>query len=109
MLFPHGRVVTLIRGGTVDQYGNPTEGTDRIDIPGCAVAPRTSTDTTDRGRSGVVVGLSVYLPAGADVQPGDGFEIDGVAWQIEGVPGEWTSPFTGWAAGIEVALSRGEG
>lgn len=109
MEFPFGRTVTIIGSGGVDQYGDPIADAARTDIDGCAVAPRTSFDITGTGRFGVIVGLTVLFPDGTAIEPTDQFEIDGVLWQIEGVAGEWVSPFTGWRPGIEVALARAAG
>lgn len=104
--------VTRVRPnpGGVDEYGDPVESTDdTFELDGCAVAPRTSGDITDRGRSGVVVGLTLYAPHGTDVRHTDLFDIDGTRYEVDGEDGSWLSPYTGWAAGIEVALRRAAG
>jgi hypothetical protein len=109
---PHGQTVTIVRQSPdgFDPYGDPLPGTQtRTAVAGCAVAPRYSTEPTDRGRRGVIVGLSVYAPAGTDILHTDHVEVDGVAYLVEGIPAEWVSPFTGWAPGVEVALRRAEG
>lgn len=111
-MFAQGKVVTLLRDSTpgVDSYGDPTPGTtERIDVPGCGVAPRYSTEPTVRGRQGVIVGLSVYAPPGADIRFTDGAEIDGVVYVIDGQPGAWVSPYTGTDFGFEVAIRRAAG
>lgn len=114
MRFPGGVTVTIVRkspGGT-DTYGDPIAGTvTRIDIPLCGVAPRTSTEPTERGRQGVIVGKSVYLPDNASTIPlfTDQLEIAGVLYDIEGEPGDWTNPLTGWHPGTEIAIRRAAG
>lgn len=104
--------VTVLRGGTVkDRYGN-----DRIDfttptrtrIDGCAVAPRGSTETAG-GRTGVIVGLTLFLPAGVDITAADRVEVRGDVWTVEGQPGEWRDPFTGTPIGVEVAVEAVHG
>lgn len=96
--------------GGFDEYGDPVASTDtRTTIDGCAVAPRTTEDINDRGRAGVIVGLSLYAPYGTDVQNTDLFEIDGELFQVDGDGGDWKSPYTGWEAGVEVALKRAAG
>lgn len=107
-----GETVTILRPGTptTDIYGNDIPGADtRIDITGCAVAPRLRGDSTDAGRQGVIVGMSVYFPAGTDVLATDRLEVRGETHTIEGDPGYWTSPYTGTARGVEVATLRVEG
>lgn len=120
----HGVPVFIVRqspGGT-DPYGDPIPSTTaRVEQPGCAVAPRYSTEPTERGRQGVVVGWSVYLPAGADVRFTDQMELPGVTkvnaegvtvpdpCEIEGDPGAWSSPFTGEDFGFEVTVKRAVG
>lgn len=114
MDFPFGTTVTIQHAGTTDPYGDPTPGTS-VDVEGCAVAPRSSTDiggtsgVVERGRNGVLVGLTVFFPSGTVIVDTDRFLIDGVLFQLEGVAGVWRSPFTGWEPGVEAALSRAAG
>jgi hypothetical protein len=111
-MFTHGQTVTILRESSsgVDAYGDPvTSITTRVEVTGCAVAPRMSTEPTERGRQGVIVGLSLYAPTGTDVRYTDRVEIDGAVYLVDGIPAEWVSPFTGWAPGLEVALRRAEG
>lgn len=97
-----------VRGSGFDDYGDPIAGTARFTIPDCSKAPRTSSDITDRGRHGVVVGLDLYCPPG-HLLPSDQVEVDGVLYDIEGEPGDWHSPYTGWHPGEVVALRRAAG
>ena len=113
MRFPFGVTVTIVRAvpGGDDPYGDPIPGTTtRIDIPRCGLAPRMSTESTARGRQGVIVGQTVYLP---DSSPAvfyvDQLEVAGVLYDIEGEPGEWSNPLTGWTPGSEVAIRRAVG
>lgn len=94
----------------VDEYNNPTPGEpERFELDGAFVAPRTSDALDHDGRSGVIVGLTLYLPYGTDLVYTDQVEVDGVVYEIKGEPGSWSHPRTGWEAGMEVALERGEG
>lgn len=101
--------VVRLRGKTLDKYGDPTGSDAEVELEGCAVAPRVSGDVDDRGRQGVVVGLSLYAPHGTDLLHTDRVKVDGVVYEIDGEPGAWKSPFSGWEAGIEVALKRAAG
>lgn len=96
-------------GGT-DNYGDPIEGTtETVTLTGCGVAPRSSDDITDRGRQGVIVGLTLYAPHGTDLRYSDRIEVDGVLYEVDGEAGSWKSPLSSWEAGIEVALRRAQG
>src|SRR5690606_21170912 len=78
-LLPHGETVTIVRPGppTQDEYGNDVPGTPvEIDVPGCGVAPRTSSEITD-ARDTVIVGLTLYAPAGTDLRATDRVRVGG--------------------------------
>jgi hypothetical protein len=117
-MFAHGRTATIVRdtpGGT-DPYGDPVPGsTVEIEVEGCGWAPRTqgvgpsSTEVLDRGRQGVIEGLTVYMPYGTDVRPSDQLRLDGRLYEVEGDPGDWWNPKSGRLAGLEVAVRRAEG
>lgn len=110
-MFANGETVTVLPGPeTFDDYGDPIPS-ERVggDILGCAVAPRYSTEPTVRGRQGVIVGLSIYAPAGSDILFTDSLRVRGEVYVVEGEPAEWVSPFTGWAPGLEVAVKRAVG
>lgn len=110
-----GITITVERPLGRDEYGDPIDGEpERHAISGCAVAPRTTSEIDAPGRTGVIVGLTLYTPAGADLKRQDIVIIDDGdpnpgRWEVEGEPGEWRNPYTGLRAGIEVALRRAEG
>lgn len=91
-------------------YGDPIASTTATtDVPGCAIAPRASSESTARGRDGVIVGLTVYAPAGTDITRTDRIDIGGIEYRVEGEPGTWVSPFDGRERGIEIAVTRAVG
>jgi len=97
-----------------DQYGDPVDDVERTPIPGAYVAPRSDEPPADselaaRGRVGVVVGLTLYMPADFDLRRTDRVEVDGVLYDVEGEVGRWLHPYTGWAAGATATLRRAEG
>lgn len=109
--------VTVLRGSApgTDSYGDPLPSTvTRTDVEGCDVAPRYSSESTERGRAGVIVGWTVYAPAGADVRFTDRMELPGVTMlnpegetvpapcAIEGEPGNW-------GVGVEIQVKRAVG
>lgn len=99
-------MVTLRRvNASEDAHGDVTEApVDRRWGP-CAVAPRFATEQTDPHAPSVIVGLTVYGPATA-IGSDDRLIIRGLTYEVDGLPGEWQSPFTGWAPGIEVPVKR---
>lgn len=102
--------VVRIRPPGRDEYGDPLSAdSEEDDIPDCVVSPRLSTEVTAPGRQGVVVGLTLYAPYGTDLVHTDQVKVDGVLYELDGEPGPWKSPFSGWEAGVEVALKRAAG
>lgn len=96
--------------GGFDEYGDPIEGTqDSIILDGAFTAPRESPEIDGRGRNGVIVGLTLFAPYGADLRYTDQVEVDGELYDIEGEPGRWRNPLTSWEAGTQVALTRAQG
>jgi hypothetical protein len=117
-MFRHGRTVTVVREspGGFDEYGDPTPGyTVEHELDGVGWAPRVqgagkaSGDIEDRGREGVIVGLTLYAPYGSDLLHTDQIRIDDVLYKVEGQPGSWWNPHTGREPGMEIQLSRSEG
>lgn len=108
-------IVNRIRraAGTVDDYGNLIPGAETTaTIPDGWTWPRTSNALTDDGRTGVIVGLTLWCPPGYDLRPDDLVEVNGERFRIDGDAGinaEYESPFTGWNPGSAVALVRVEG
>lgn len=96
--------------GGHDEYGDPIAGTSSsTELAGAFTAPREEPELNERGRAGVIVGLTLYGPQGTDLRYTDQVEVDGVLFDIEGEVGVWTNPLTGWEAGIEAALRRAAG
>lgn len=104
----------------VDAYGTPIEGASFVDVIESDgkfpfVAPRLSNDLTDGGRSGVVVGLTLFSPPGTDLTSSDRvlIEDDGAndgTYRIDGQPGEWSFHMgDGSPAGQSTALVRVDG
>lgn len=108
-MFTHGQTITVRSTTTTDDgLGNTTEETVEESWGPCAVAPRYATESTDPRVPPVIVGKTVYGPARA-LDSDDTLVIDGDVYQVDGLPGEWVNPFTGWAPGIEVPVVRAAG
>jgi hypothetical protein len=103
--------------GGLDDYGDPVPDEDdeptTHEVEGCSVAPRLSTETTDRAREGAVIGLTLYCPTGADIARDDTLVIgEGPhvgRYRIEGEPSDWQSGLTTWPAGVVVELQAAIG
>lgn len=107
-----GERVTRLRATLEDdRYGGENKNwsdPDELNIDGCAIAPRPQGEVTD-GREGVIIGWTVYAPAGSDIEPTDRLRIRDVDHEVDGDPGEWRSPFTGTRKGLEIRTRRVEG
>ena len=105
-MFANGATVTVVTTTTTaDRLGNTTETTVEIPWEGVLVAPRYATESTDPRVAPVIVGKTVYGPATVTIDADDTLIIDGVTWQVDGLPGEWPWP-GGGMAGLEVPVKR---
>lgn len=110
-------VIQRRRPATVgfDADGDPASGspTDTT-IAGAFSAPRDAavaagSEILDTGRQGVIVGLTLYAPAGTDLLHTDQVLVDGIVYEIDGEVATWEHPKTGWRPGIVAALRRSAG
>lgn len=92
-------------GGAVPDWDNATEKV----LTGFAVAPRHEAEEHDNGRQGVIVGYTLYGPAGTDILPTDRLVIRGDTHEVDGEIGVWTSPWTNVTAGVEIHAGRVDG
>lgn len=107
-----GVTITRVRAtpGDRDAYGDPVASTEAAtEISGAFTAPHQSDEPNERGRDGLIIELDLYVPAGTDLTAADLIEVDGARYSIEGQPGVWTNPLTGWQAGVVAALKRAVG
>lgn len=110
--YPYGETVTLVSRAKIgtDSDGNDVYTNTRTDVPRVPVWPRDGNGTSGNERTNakdqVIVGYVAVLPAGTDVTAFDAVEWRGVTYEVEGEPGIFKSPFTGWEPGVVVALKR---
>lgn len=100
--------VTVKHPLRVDRYGDPIPGTATADalLPGCLIAPRASTETSDL-QTLVDTRMVLYAPPGASMSSADRLVLPGYTgeWQVEGDPNRWDlSGFPG--GGVEVVLRK---
>ena len=121
-----GEIITILRYSSTEltPYGDlPTPVITRIDISNAGIAPRMSNESTNRGRQGLTVGYSLYLPYGTDLRFNDKVELFGGGtlagaprtpatvqiYYVDGQPAQWKSALSGKRFGMEVSLSLGSG
>ena len=114
-MFPHGETVTVLTAGyEEDPYSQdlvqswewtPTE----VDVAGCAVEPRPSSEPSQEARNATVSGFTLYMPAGTVIGPQNRVRVRGGTYEVLGEKAEWVSPFTGWAPGVVVQVQRVDG
>jgi hypothetical protein len=103
--FQFGESITINRrvlSATPDAYGNDVY----VDSPSTVVgafAPGTTFERLGTGDT-ITTQPSLYLPSGTAVEGIDWVSVRGKKYEVDGDPGDWRSPFTGWHAGIVVPL-----
>jgi hypothetical protein len=112
--FAHSETITVRRPSSpaaTGPRGDPLPWTTHT-VDNCVFAPSVSTgasvstEAVDR-RDTVITGLTLFAPPDADIQATDRIvRPDGTLWEVEGMPGPWVTPFTGWAPGLQVAVKR---
>lgn len=113
--YPYGETVVRLRRGPSpgrDPRGQPIPGPLlEQSVKGCVVTPRQSTPTVggdeQQARDTVIVGFTVYAPAGTDWATTDRVRIRGEICEITGEPGDWgQNPFTGTKGPMQFAADR---
>lgn len=113
--YPFGETVRILRTGASpgrDGRGQPLPGPDEsFDVKGCVVTPRAQAPQVggpdQQSRDTVIVGWTVYAPAGTALRTTDRARIRGVVCEITGEPGDWgRSPFTGTRGPVQFAADR---
>lgn len=93
--------------GTPDSLGNDTWTDTDTTRPNAVLYPRVSTELV-QGQDTNIIGLTaVFIPA-ITVTATDEFTARGERWAIDGLPGQYVSPFSGHTV-TQVFLTRVEG
>jgi hypothetical protein len=102
--FPFGQYVELVTRtkGPPDALGNDTWTAITTTARG-AFAPAGSVEQV-QGQDTVTTQPKVYLPPDTKLTAVDAVTVDGVTYEVDGVPELWVNPFTGHRFGIEVRL-----
>jgi hypothetical protein len=113
MFFANPSTVT-INHRVIDRNGD-YQITDSYQLPGCAVSAvgRSGGQTSESEsseRDTVRASTILFAPSGSDIRVNDTVTLeDGTVWHVYGLPTDFTSPFTGWAPGMQVHLRFYEG
>lgn len=106
-----GRTVTRVRRveSGVDRYGNPTYTTSEVEIPGALFSPeRDSSDVIAVGRTTVSSKPTLYwFMEKPDIRPDDVLRVDGLEYEVDGIPSPWSDDLSGGpVGGLVVTLKR---
>lgn len=99
--------LTVVRQA-VDEDGDPAGAPAEVEVPGCYVQPRGTSDEDNDLRLTVTTGWLVFAPPGADIRPADRVRWNGGMYEVVGDPAAWAPP-GGPAHHHEVVLRRVKG
>lgn len=106
-----GETITIKRRSATasDEYGNPSYSTTTIVVKDALIAVGGTSEPIDPARDAEDASLTIYLPNGTQVEPGDVFIIRGSSWVKDGAAVEWVSPFLASEAGVVVPVRKRRG
>lgn len=78
---------------STDAHGNKTYSTTTIVVSDCMIGFGGSNEPVDPARDAIDQALTIYMPNGTVVEPGDKFLIRGIEFVKDGNPQEWIAPF----------------
>lgn len=116
--YAHSQKITVYRRGGVDRFGDPLPGTQH-DIDDVVIYPTETASSENSNTNVVTTGRTLLPPDGADIRPTDRIRLPGdeptaggadpyesAPWAVEGDPGEYQNPMTGWRPGGIVRVER---
>lgn len=93
----------------VDDYGNTAFTTERITVTNALVAFGATGEPNQVDREPIDGSLTIYLPHGTQIDPGDVFEVRGELFEKDGDPQVWSNVFAGFVPGVVVNVRRRRG
>lgn len=112
-MFGYGETVTVqahLVDASEDSHGNPVETfAPPVEVGDCGFDPGGSVETLGPGREVVVSRPRVFLPPDTVITARSLLTIRGLLYRVDGDPGDWRNPFTGWNPGIVATLERAAG
>jgi len=106
--FPYAQTITLVRrvlAADKSEYGNDVYTEVPVSVSNCIVQPAGTVEDTNFADR-VSQSITVFLPYGTAVGPLDALIINGEKFEIEGIPQEWRSPFSGHTSPLQVQASK---
>ena len=92
-----------------DAVGQPEYSYAVQTVRDCLIAFGSTSEPTATDGTPEDVSLTLYLPPGTDVQPGDLFIVRQTEFVKDGIGQAWTSPFDGMPVGVVVPVRRRRG
>ena len=103
MPFSHGATVTVERPGGLTRHGDRLPSTSHK-VSGCAVYPNSTAEELSQ-RDTVVDNWTLLAPFDADITATDIVILpNGNRYEVDGAPGGFSSPYTGWRPGQRIVL-----
>lgn len=104
--FPYAQEITLLHRvlAEPDGYGNDTYTDVPEQVQGCVVQPAGSSEQiqlTDQ----VSTDVTVFMPYGTQISALDALVINGTRYEIQGIPQQWRSPFSGHTSPLQIRAS----
>lgn len=97
--------VTVERAtGPAPRHGEPPAAVTTMQVSGCTVLPRTSSEDIDPRANTVIVGLTLIAPGGTDLRATDVVVWQGERYEVEGEPGDYRK--RGASKAVVAALRR---
>lgn len=108
--FRGSETVTIKRRSATatDEYGNKTYSSTTITVRDCLIGFGGESEGVEPTREPSDIGLTLYLPNGTQVQPGDRFIVRGTEFVKDGEAQDWTAPFD-FNVGVVVKVKRRNG
>ena len=109
-IFPYGVTVTLVKRTLAgqDANGNDVYTEKNLQVPNTVFVPSSASENltfTDQ----TTTMETFYLPWGTDVNAYDAIIFQGIEYEIQGVPSQWVSPFSGRPSPIRVNATKVSG
>lgn len=111
-MFIRGGETIVIKRRTLvgeDEYNLPEYTTANITVRDCLIAFGSTSEPVEVDREPIDASLTLYLPPGTVIEPGDVFHVRSTDFVKDGDGQEWISPFDGFPSGVVVKVRRRRG
>jgi hypothetical protein len=111
MSFFRGSETVIIKrrsANSTDEYGNKTFSLTTITVNNCMVGFDSQNELLEPNREATDQSITLYLPNGTQVQPGDRFVVRGTEFIQDGNSQDWEAPFN-FNVGVVVKVRKRNG